>query len=261
MRRVILAFVLFLPFTVAADGTLYVSPEHGTYNTGDVFQARVLADTGGQSINAAEAELDFDPRALSVSSVSTVGSILNSWSTQPSYSNVDGTIAFSGWAEQKYTGKNGLLVTITFKALRSMSGNARFAAGAILAADGQESNIISNMHSASFTIRGSVPQVAAAPSTPSKQVRQVQTQEAVSTREVNVPVDDGFVKPDPPSLAEYPRTAHLGERLYLKGTSDPDMPIKVFLQYGDNSPETRLAMSAADGTFTFASDEISRPGM
>ena len=148
-----------------------------------------------------------------------------------------------------------------------MSGNARFAAGAILAADGQGTNIISNMKSATFTIRSSAQQsvapspaqarpVAAAPS--SQQIMPV-TQTGVLAQKTQ---EDGIVKPDAPSLAEYPRSISIGSRIYLKGTSDSDTPIKVYLQYGDNnSPKTEKLMSAADGSFAYASDEIMRPGI
>src|SRR5262249_15223619 len=110
------------------------------------------ADTGGTLINAAEGDLSFNTEALEVEKISEDDSILSSWSTPPVFSNEEGTIRFAGWTKQNYSGDAGLLVTVTFKALKNTVGNARLAAGAILAANGEESNIITSMRSGVFTI-------------------------------------------------------------------------------------------------------------
>ena len=136
----------------AAEASLYVSPERGFYEVGDVFEIKVLADTGDESMNAAEAEITFDPNELSVEDVSTDGSVLSLWPTPPTFSNETGTIRFSGWTNKKYSGDSGLLATIFFRPLRVTLSSARLAAGAILAADGKSSNIIKNMRSGVYTI-------------------------------------------------------------------------------------------------------------
>src|SRR5262249_31361535 len=137
--------LLASPFLAYADAILYVSPERGSYHIGETFEIQVLADSGGEPINAAEAELRFNTGGLAVVDVSSEGSILTSWIDEPHYDNTEGSVQFSGWTEKRYTGANGLLITITFRALRNMSSNARLLAGAILAADGMGSNIISDM--------------------------------------------------------------------------------------------------------------------
>src|SRR6185436_8437514 len=147
-----LLVVTLLPGILFAEAVLYVSPERGTYPVGQTFEMKVYADTGGSLVNAAEGELSFNTDALQVMNLSTEGSILQSWSTEPAYSNTDGTLHFAGWTKNNYSGVSGLLITVTFKAKRNMVGSARLAAGAILAADGQESNIISSMRSGLYTI-------------------------------------------------------------------------------------------------------------
>lgn len=250
MRLLFLSLFL-LPNIVFADGTLYVAPATGSYQVGQVFNVKVLADSGGDPINAAEAELDFDPTGLAVLSLSTDGSIMSSWPTVPTYSNEDGTIQFSGWAEKKYTGPNGLLITITFKALRMYTANARLAAGAILAADGRESNIITSMKSGAFTIEAPPPLIS-------------QTQDSFPTTATTSDVamqEIGPVQPDAPMLLEYPRTVNVGESIVLKGSADPNTPVTVYSERGDEATDSSHLMTAADGTFTFATDPQTLPGI
>lgn len=154
-RSAAYAFVALLLFPLAAvhaDGaSLYLSPESGAYALGDEFQVLILADTDGIPVSAAEAELTYDAGAFAVEDISTEGSILDTWLTRPDF---DGkTIRFSGIARSPYAGSNGLLVTITFRALRNMLGTVRFSSGSLLSAEGERTNVIATMRSGAYRVR------------------------------------------------------------------------------------------------------------
>lgn len=152
--RYSLFLLAFLPISTvsAAGATLYVAPASGVYQLGEPFEVQILANTAGQPITAAEGELAYNPGNFAVDTISVERSVLTSWSTPPSYDGSAGIIKFSGWAEHPYTGNDGLLVTITFRALRVSQGTLRFNSGAMLAADGRGNNILTSMSSGSYSV-------------------------------------------------------------------------------------------------------------
>ena len=140
-------------FAFAADGSLSLSPENGTFAVGDTFDVQIVVDSGARAVNAAEADISFDPHSLSVESISTDGSIIGSWPTQPHFSNTDGTIQFSGWTKERFTSSRGLLLTISFRALQVASSPVTFTSGSVLAAEAQETNVLSSMRSGLFVLQ------------------------------------------------------------------------------------------------------------
>ena len=147
--------VMTLPWGLAfaAEGSLALSPENGTYAVGDTFLVQIMVDSAGRAVNAAEADLSFDPHSLSVESISTDGSIIGSWSTRPYFSNTDGTIQFSGWTKERFTTSRGLIVTIRFRALQVASSPVTFTSGAVLAAEAQETNVLASMRSGLYVVQ------------------------------------------------------------------------------------------------------------
>lgn len=241
-----LLFVLMLipRGAYAAEGVLYVAPEIGSYVVGDTFTVSVFADSGGETVNAAEAELTFNPTHLRVESVSTEGSILTSWSTQPTFSNEEGVVKFSGWTKERFSGKDGLLVTITFTALTTAQSNAYLAAGAILAADGRGSNIITSMKSGVYTVspRQVVPTVPAAST----------TEEVLPEALRVMPV---------PHIDTASIVARVGEPIVIKGKSEPDAEVYVHFARGSDPELVSTLLGASDGSFTFTSPEPGEVGV
>jgi antitoxin (DNA-binding transcriptional repressor) of toxin-antitoxin stability system len=220
-------------------------PESGSYRIGEIFEVKVLADSGGVPINAVEAELNFNPTALAVETISTENSILSSFSTEPTFSNTDGVIAFSGWTGGTFTGNDGLLITITFKALRDASANAHLAAGAMLAVqDG--SNIITSMKSGVYTVA------------PRELVRPRLPQNSSSTPET---VPEIISVPAPsPLFSQYAQSIRAGDQIVVQGTTDPSARLIVWLQKG--SEETMHSVTSnADGSFTFTAPRPAEEGV
>ncbi len=155
----LLRFVLQFALVVVAFGwgssalaaTLSVSPGTGVYTAGQTFTARVVVNTSGANINAAEGTLSFKPGELSVVSV-TKGSIFNLWTAEPSFSNTAGTINFSGGTPTGYTGTNGTVLSITFRTKGAGSPRVNFSNGSVLAADGRGTNVLTGMNGGTFTV-------------------------------------------------------------------------------------------------------------
>jgi hypothetical protein len=241
---IVLAFA-YAPTVYAGEAALYVSPESGTYTIGELFEIEVFADTDGQRINAAEAELTFNPNAIEVQKISTDESILDSWPTVPTFSNQKGNIRFAGWTKTPYNGSRGLLVTIQFRALRSESSNAYLAAGAMLAADDRGSNIITSMRSGLYTIGPEhiVPEPL------------IDDEGAATSSD---PVEDLVADlteglPAAPVFDPHPGIVELGERIVVTGTAPPNSKVLFFFGEGDDTDSSAVT-SDADGAFMFVSD-------
>lgn len=248
MKGRVLALTLFfvlVPTVVFADAILYISPERGTYKVGQTFEVKVYADSGGSLINAAEGDISFETHALEVQNISKKDSVLQTWSTEPEFSNEEGVIKFAGWTKDTYKGPNGLLVTITFKALRTMVGNAHLAAGAILAADAQETNIITSMRSGVFTIAPEEIQEAPPAS---------EDDSAASTTAIKARVPA-------PAFEDFPDRVAIGDRIVVRGTTEPNSHVFFWLSRGTEQENRSEVLSASDGSFTFVSDEKVGPGI
>lgn len=146
-------FFAFLTFSKEAEAaTLRLSPGTGVYAAGSTFTARIMINTEGQSVNAAEGRLSFNPREVTVANVSRSTSIFNLWTVEPTYSNTAGTITFGGGSPSGYSGSNGTVMTVTFRALNAGSPRVTFESGSVLAADGLGTNVLTSMNGASYTI-------------------------------------------------------------------------------------------------------------
>ena len=166
ISNILSVFLVFLIFTSlilvneanSSGASLYLSPSTGLYPLGSTFSVAVELDTGGESINAAEGTLTFDPDKLNVVSVSKSGSIFTLWTTEPTFSNSLGTIKFGGGTPENFKGSSGTIITIRFHAKVVGTNNVNFSTGSILAADYKGTNILASMISGIYVIQpGIVP--------------------------------------------------------------------------------------------------------
>lgn len=149
----VVTLAMLFSYEFAQAATLLVSPNTGVYSVNNVFTARVVINTMGQAINAAEGTLQFDPNQIQVVSIDRTGSIFNLWVTEPAFSNTAGTITFSGGAPSGYTGAGGVIFNVTLRARAMSESQLRFTTGAILANDGRGTNILTSMNGGTFTIQ------------------------------------------------------------------------------------------------------------
>ncbi len=153
--------------TAGGNAALSLSPSSGSHAVGETFTVSVMLDSGGGvGVNAANGELSFDPTLLAVQSVSKDNSIFNLWTSNPSFSNSQGTVDYSGGSNNAYTGNSGDVVDVTFKALGAGSANIKFASASALAADGQGTNVLGGTTGAAYTIGGAAAKPAVPASNP-----------------------------------------------------------------------------------------------
>lgn len=135
----------------AQEATLSLVPSSGSFGIGQEFSVSVRVHTGGVSINAAEATLNFTPDILSVVSLSKSNSIFSLWTVEPTFSN-NGVVAFGGGNSTPFSGSSGALLTINFKAKQEGEAQVTFSNGRILAADGVGTDIFGGSSGGSYTV-------------------------------------------------------------------------------------------------------------
>ncbi len=149
----IFAFCVCASAASAAGASLYLSPPSGTYNVDSVFSVKIKVDSGGKVINAAEGTLVFNPNELQIVNISKSDSIFTLWTTEPTFSNSEGSIIFGGGTSSNFIGTSGTIVTISFTAKASASAQMSFSSGSVLAADGKGTNILATMNGGTYTLK------------------------------------------------------------------------------------------------------------
>lgn len=142
-------FLVSVSSAFAAD--LSVSPSSGSYSAGQTFTVTLRAVPNGDSINAVESTLTFDPAVLSVVSVGKTGSAFSLWTTEPTFSNTAGTVTFGGGSPTPFTSTSNL-ISVTFRAVKEGSGTVGFKNSSILAADGRGTDVFKNATPGSFSV-------------------------------------------------------------------------------------------------------------
>ncbi len=152
-------FILAFPLaSYAAD--LSLTPATGSYTLGKSFTVQVQIDPGGQTVNAGDGTINFDPKVLSVSSISKDSSAFSLWTADPTFSNSNGTITFSGGTPSGFASLSSIL-SITFTGNVVGSTTVTFSKGSVLAADGKGTDVYKNGTSATYTIGPAAPAAAA----------------------------------------------------------------------------------------------------
>jgi hypothetical protein len=156
---IVVGGMFVLPITSWA-ANLLTSPATGVYSLSGTFTVTVVVNTRGQSINAAEGVISFNPRELSVVRVDRSSSVFNLWVTEPTFSNSAGTISFSGGSPTGYSGSAGTVFTVTFRSLTAGQTRVSYTSGSVLANDGRGTNVLSSMSGGTYTIEAATSQPA-----------------------------------------------------------------------------------------------------
>ena len=144
-------------YTSAQSGSLYFSPSSGSVIAGQNFSIVLRVNTANVAINAAEGSVVFDSAKIQINSISKSGSIFTIWAEEPKFSNAEGTIEFAGGVPNPgYSGSSGTVLTINFKAKAAtiIKGYTDIVmiSGAILANDGEGTNILASLGKATYFI-------------------------------------------------------------------------------------------------------------
>lgn len=156
-KATVLIFLFVLAvFPFSADAASFgFTPSALSPSVGSTFSTTVYVSSPDQSINAASGAISFPPDSLEVVGVYKTNSVMNLWVQEPSFLNSQGRINFEGVAlNPGYTGTQGAVLNVVFKAKSPGRADIRFASGSILANDGSGTNVLDGMGTASIVIGG-----------------------------------------------------------------------------------------------------------
>jgi len=179
--------------TVAQAADLVISPSSGSYSSGQTFTATVRAVPSGETINAIEATLGFDPAQLSVVSVSKSGSVFDLWTTEPAFSNSAGTVTFGGGTTRNPFTTTSNIVNVTFRVVGDGAAGVTIDEASVLAADGRGTDVFQNGTGGTYTLAA-----GAAPAPTPEPV--AATPEPVSNQESDS--EEAIIFGDPPRPPE-----------------------------------------------------------
>lgn len=154
-----LTAVFFLLPPAALAATLSLSPADATVAAGETVTETVFVSSADQAMNAIAGTLSFPSDILQVVSISKSGSVLSLWVQDPTFSNADGIISFSGVVPNPgYTGGRGRAISIQFRGKKTGIGSVTFSsASQVLANDGNGTDILTSTVSATITVTPSTP--------------------------------------------------------------------------------------------------------
>lgn len=167
----LLGFFALPALTNAAD--LFFTPPSGVYEVGDEVLVKVMLNPKEYSVNAAEGEI-LIPQGLEVKTVSTERSVFSIWTEEPNLSVQGDKIFFSGGRASPISGNSEELFSVVLVSSVPEIQRLRIDSGAIMAADGAGTNVISGLISGVYTFVVSPeesepePEYLASPGSPEK---------------------------------------------------------------------------------------------
>ena len=162
--------LFFVGVTAAHAATLGLVPVGSSYHVGDTIRVKVVVSSDTDSINGASTTVRFPTDILSLSSISKSDSIMTLWAQEPTFSNSTGTAGFEAVALSGFTGKNGTLVTLVFKAKKEGKAVLTVSDGTVLANNGEGTNVLSSKSGTTLTIGAALPVRVDTPKLPDEAV-------------------------------------------------------------------------------------------
>lgn len=170
MTRTLIALLVFA-FVVpgfASAATVSVLPPTRAVTVGDLMTVRVSVNTAGVAINQGEGTLTYPSGLLDVVSVSKSSSIFSLWVGEPANAGA-GLITWNGGLPTPgYSGGDGTMLTVVFRAKAAGTGVLALADAAVRANDGLGTDVLERTSPASFTIAAAAvpPPANPVPATP-----------------------------------------------------------------------------------------------
>lgn len=244
----LLLFISVFPLIAKAQATLFISPANGTYEVGERFTVLINVNSGGKAINASSGLVNFDNTRLEVADMGYSRSIFTLWTEEPTFSNVGGTIRFSGGLPNPgYTGAAGAMLRVTFRAKSTGQAPVVFSSGAVLANDGLGTNILDTLNTALYNI------------VPAKIPVELKTKEEAPI----TPVPSiKIVKKEleAPKIVSWPKEVEEGSIFTLQGLGYPNGKISIFIQKNSESPTVAETFAGPDGQFSYTYGEKAKLG-
>lgn len=182
--KYLLISFLFLGISSVDAASLSLSSQKTQYNVDDVFDVYVNLNTDNQFVNSGEANMSFDKDILSVVSVNNSASIFSMWPEKPSFSNVNGNIAFNGGLPNPgFSGSKGQIVKITFKAKKGGSADIIIGGGSVYLNDGSGTDVLTSKRGITIHVNE---KIAVTETTNVLDLKNIKTQPATTTTNSNI---------------------------------------------------------------------------
>lgn len=257
-------FLFSLP-SFSSAATIFASPAEKTVKVGDTFTLLINANSQGTSINAASLDVKYDAGLLSAQSIGHPSSIFSLWAEEPTYSNSTGVAHFSGGLSSPgWSGTNGNLIRITFKAKAVGQTKITFQGGSVLANDGIGTDVLSGTIGATINITAAG-NVTPAP-TPTPTIPSTINQPLVAGKDKkptlgSVSTPTSTPNPAPvesnrpeslliPVLENIPDQLIEGDKLSFVGQGISNGQIQVYIQKGKENVEVTQVDTKEDGKFS-----------
>ncbi len=156
IKRLTATFIFILAllaFKEAEAAKFLLNPASGTLNLNQLFNVEIKISTETQeSLNAAQATINFPPRLLSVEKIDREDSVFRFWLQEPKFDNEAGAISFIGGTTGGVSGASLGVLKITFRTKAVGSAELFFNDSAITANDGRGTNILTEAEGSAFAI-------------------------------------------------------------------------------------------------------------
>ncbi len=153
----LLTLLIVLPAR-AGEFSFGFAPSQKSVLVGEEFSVDFVI-SATENINAARSQYTFDSDYLELLNLTTSDSLFTQWPAKP---QVTGSrIEFSGGLpDPGFTGDNGKILTMLFRAKKPGSAKLQFISGSLHANDGQGTNVLTGMNGAIFMIQppGTLPE-------------------------------------------------------------------------------------------------------
>ena len=144
----------FMPINIATNGT---------YTISDTVKVNLVVSSPDQAMNTVGGNIIFDPKKLQLISVTTSGSIVNLWVTDPSGASVtatNGTISFMGGVTAPgFMGNQGQVLSVSFKVIGSGQTSIGVTDPQVLANDGLGTDLLSTATPSQLMLKNPVPPI------------------------------------------------------------------------------------------------------
>lgn len=141
----------FVPINVATNGT---------YTISDTVKVNLVVNSPDQAMNTVGGNIIFDPKKLQLIGVTTGGSIVNLWVTDPSGVSpamTSGTISFLGGVTAPgFIGNQGQVLSVSFKVIGSGQTSIGVTDPQVLANDGLGTDLLSTAVPSQLTLKNPV---------------------------------------------------------------------------------------------------------
>lgn len=174
---------------------MYVTPSTTTITKDSTFTVTVRADTEGQSINVAEATVSFPSDKLAIVKA-TPGSTFPIQSPGSPKISKNQVFFSAGIPTPGYTGKNGIVGTITFRAIAPGAAMLKVESGKILLNDGKATDAFVQKASATINVKDVSPTQPSVPVQPAPEYIEEEIPEEVITPTLPPPTQVSVQEPN-----------------------------------------------------------------